>query len=210
MFEKRSSSFWQAAKALIIFCHAVVFLLTAASWSSAGKKEAYEHLTAVMDQQQSSSELRFLKSYVTLAVTSPDRYLQNVAFIYDNALALLAFLARGSEDDPRRAKVLADAFVYAMGHDRSYGDHRLRNAYNSDDLIDDATGAAKLPGWWDANAKQWVEDEVQVSSHTGNLAWVTAVGAKTGGVSGLAGYTEAGLIFYTQDLLNWLWLPGKL
>jgi hypothetical protein len=65
---------------------------------------------------------------------------RNIAFTYDNALALLAFLAEGSEDSLRRARLIGDAFVYASQHDRSYDDGRLRNAY--------AAGDVSVPTGW--------------------------------------------------------------
>lgn len=117
-------------------------------------------------------ELRFLVSYETLSSINPDRYIKNVSFIYDNAIALLSFLARGDNEDLRRANILADAFVYAQNNDRHYTDGRLRNAYMSGDLIDHLTGKARIPGWWDPDEEKWYEDEYQVSTHTGNLAWV--------------------------------------
>ena len=118
--------------------------------------------------------LRFLLSFETLPVTSsnmPDQYLKNTCFIYDNSLALLSFLARGSKDDLRRAKILADSFVWAQNNDRYYSDRRLRNAYMSGDLVDHHRGTARLPGWWDYSAQKWLEDSTQVSTSTGNLAW---------------------------------------
>ena len=96
-------------------------------------------------------ELRFLVSYETLPLTDPDRYIKNACYIYDNALALSAFLERGTSDDLEKAKILAKAFVYALKHDRSYkdkGERRLRNAYMSGDLIDNVTKNARIPGWW--------------------------------------------------------------
>ena len=92
-------------------------------------------------------------------------------FIYDNSLALLAFLARGEEDDLRRAKILADTFVDSLEKDRTYGDSRLRNAYMSGDLTDPVPGTAKLPGWWDIQRQQWYDDNFSVGTHTGNMAW---------------------------------------
>ena len=92
-------------------------------------------------------ELRFLVSYETLPLTDPDRYIKNACYIYDNALALSAFLERGTSDDLEKAKILAKAFVYALKHDRSYkdkGERRLRNAYMSGDLIDNVT---KMQGY---------------------------------------------------------------
>jgi len=116
-------------------------------------------------------QLRFLNSYVTLPSIEPDRYLRNAGFAYDNALALLAFLARGNPEDLRRARILADAFVTAMDHDRYYTDGRLRNAYMSGDLIDHESGTARIPGWWNPEDEKWCEDPYQVSTYTGNVAW---------------------------------------
>jgi hypothetical protein len=116
-------------------------------------------------------DLRFLVSFETLPFVNPDRYIRNVSFVYDNALALLAFLARGGNEDLRRAKILADSFVYAQNNDRYYSDSRLRNAYMSGDLRDHLTGKVKISGWWDPIDEEWYEDKFQVSTHTGNLAW---------------------------------------
>ena len=117
-----------------------------------------------------SDELRFLASYETLPVIDPDRYLKDVCFISDNVLAMIAFLARKEDDDLRRARLLADTFVYAQDNDRYYTDGRLRNAYVAGDLEDRETGKVRLPGWWDPEENRWLED--QVSTYTGNMAWV--------------------------------------
>ncbi len=117
-------------------------------------------------------EPRLLLSYEAPVSLRPEGPARNACYTYDNALALLSFLARGQSDDLRRAKVLADAFVYAQDHDRYYTDGRLRNAYRSGDLAEHASGDARLPLWWDAAARQWREDESHVSTSTGDLAWV--------------------------------------
>jgi hypothetical protein len=101
-----------------------------------------------------------------------DPYLRNVSFVYDNALVLLAFLARGLKSDMERAKLIADAFIYAMDHDRRFHDGRLRNAYRSGDLSD-LTGQSLLPGRWDEDSLKWFEDRVFVGTHTGNVAWAS-------------------------------------
>jgi hypothetical protein len=75
---------------------------------------------------------RFLVSYETLPLPPTpdfDTLMKNVAFIYDNAVVLLASLARGTAVALSRARLIADAFVYAQDHDRFYSDGRLRNAY---------------------------------------------------------------------------------
>jgi hypothetical protein len=101
------------------------------------------------------NEPRFLRSFTTLPL-QPDPFdsdrsddfdlvLRNTAFTYDNALALLAFLADGSEDSFRRARLIGDAFVYAAGHDRTYNDGRLRSDY--------AAGDISLPPGWTPNMR---------------------------------------------------------
>jgi len=124
-------------------------------------------------------EYRFLNSFETLSSENPDdpdRYITNACYIYDNALALLAFLARGNNADMERARILAKSFLFAQENDRYYYgsnfDGRLRNAYMSGDLADHITGRARLPGWWDFDEEEWFEDKFQVSTHTGNMAWV--------------------------------------
>lgn len=83
---------------------------------------------------------RLIRSFVTLEQTDFDRVMRTAAFVYDNALAVLAFLARDAADDRRRAELLCDAFVYALDHDRAYDDGGLRNAYQPGSLT-------QPPGW---------------------------------------------------------------
>ncbi|MGR3310133.1 MAG: hypothetical protein ACUZ77_05095 [Candidatus Brocadiales bacterium] len=128
------------------------------------------------------NELRFLVSYETLPVPPGDNFdttLKNVAFTYDNTVALISFLARGTPDDLRRAALLADAFVYAQDLDRFWEDGRLRNAYQGGDLAlppgwkpNDLEGTARLPAWWDCEQQKWLENDDQVGTSTGNMAWV--------------------------------------
>lgn len=121
------------------------------------------------------SEPRFTRSYVPRGTGEEDRYVRNVCYAYDNALLLLAYLARGNDDDKRRAKLVADAFVLAVERDRAIADGRLRNGYSTDDLLDRVKGTARLPGWWDDRSvpgpAEWREDPYTVSSDCGNMAW---------------------------------------
>ncbi len=98
---------------------------------------------------------RFTRSFETLPV-EPDPFdsntlddidlvLRNLAFTYDNAVALLAFLASGTDDGVRRARLIGDAFVYAAAHDRTYDDGRLRTAYMAGDLV--------VPAGWTPNGR---------------------------------------------------------
>ena len=96
-------------------------------------------------------------------------YIQNAAYSYDNALALMAFI---SEDRQAEAKQLADAFVYAINNDRS-GNKRVRNAYASGDISADPgwESGARLPGWYDKDRGEWLEDRYQVGSNVGNTSY---------------------------------------
>jgi hypothetical protein len=139
--------------------------------SSNNPSGATFYLDDIRYNKSRPDDLRFLASYETLAFITPDTVIRNTCYVYDNSLALLSFLARGNDEDLRRAKILADSFVYAAHNDRYYTDGRLRNAYMSGDLSDHLTGKVRLPGWSDPLDAQWREDTGQVSSYTGNLAW---------------------------------------
>ncbi|MBS1807446.1 MAG: hypothetical protein JST84_04565 [Acidobacteria bacterium] len=119
--------------------------------------------------------LRLIRSY-TPTVDASNQAFRNAAYLYDNALALLAFLSRGDAEGQRRARILADSLVWAQLHDRAYSDGRWRNAYACGSLEDPATATARLPGWYVTNENQpnkgkWYEDQYAVSSDVGNAAW---------------------------------------
>ena len=124
-------------------------------------------------------ELRFLVSYETIPSSLDfDTIMKNVAFTYDNALVLIALLSEDTEYNMQRAKLLADALVYAVDNDRYFNDGRLRNAYQGGDLVlfpgwkpNGKDDTIRMAGWWDPSGNFWYEDEEQVSTHTGNLAW---------------------------------------
>jgi len=124
-------------------------------------------------------EPRFLVSYETIHSSADfDTTMKNAAFIYDNALALIAFLSTGKTDGIRRAGLIADSFVYAVNNDRYFTDGRLRNAYQGGDLVlphgwrpHNKEGTVRMPGWWDSSDTLWYEDRFQVSTSTGNMAW---------------------------------------
>jgi hypothetical protein len=103
----------------------------------------------------------FLPSFPT-AEPGP---LRSVAFLYDQAVAVIALTGCG---DAARARRIGDAMVWALDHDRAWRDGRLRNAYAAGPAHDDPV---KLGGWWDARQNRWLEDFYQVGSDTGNMAW---------------------------------------
>jgi len=143
----------------------------------------------------------FVLSYETTGTTNMfDLVMRNVSFVYDNALALLAFLA--AEDLPR-ARLIADAMVYAQDHDRYFSDGRLRNAYQAGDLTlppgwqpRGRTGTVRIPGWYDHERGKWLEDSMQVGTHAGNMAWailaLLAFHEKAGGEQYLASAERLG------------------
>ena len=130
---------------------------------------------------------RFIRSYRTLPVqpdffnSTPDvdfdLVLRAVAYTYDNAVAVLAFLADGSSDSLRRAKLIGDAFVQAANHDRTYVDGRFRTAYMPGDIVlppgwlaNGKVGTVPVPGFYLENPPRWYEVE-NVNVDTGNNAW---------------------------------------
>lgn len=112
---------------------------------------------------------RFVQSYVadSCRLGAP----RNIAHVYDQALTLLAFLARGTEDDLYRAELIARAMVIAQDKDRTFKDGRLRNAYASGELIDPACDCTRLPGETPAGGQRFIEDEAAAGSDTGNMSW---------------------------------------
>jgi hypothetical protein len=130
---------------------------------------------------------RLIRSYRTHPV-QPDPFdvnlvddiditLRNTAFVYDNALAILAFLAEGSSDSVRRAKLIGDALVYASQHDRYFDDGRLRSAYFAGDLVlppgwtpNGRVGTVAIPGFFNEAQQRFFEVE-QGAVDSGNNAW---------------------------------------
>jgi len=114
---------------------------------------------------------RFIKSYETDTRNDPDEiYIQNTAFSYDNALAALAFISDGEQE---QAKALLDAFVYAVANDRYQAD-RVRNAYIYGDIrpFPGWASGTRLPGWYDVAAKTYYEDQYQMGTNVGNSSFV--------------------------------------
>jgi hypothetical protein len=130
---------------------------------------------------------RFIRSYVTRpfqpgtpeedSVGDFDYDLRDAAFTYDNAVALLAFLADGSADSVRRARLLGDAFLYATSHDRYYTAGQVRSAYASGDiavppgwLVNGKFGTVPIPGFYDVSANAFYEINNE-DLDTGDNAW---------------------------------------
>lgn len=146
---------------------------------------AYE--LSASKQSQRLNEPRFLRSYRTRPV-QPDIFdsnknddidfvLREVAFTYDNAIAILAFLADGTADSLRRAQLIGNAFVDAALDDRSYTDGRFRTAYASGDIslppgwvVNGRYATVPVPGFYLEDPPRFFEVE-NVDVDTGNNAW---------------------------------------
>ncbi|MCC7172234.1 MAG: hypothetical protein IT459_17440 [Planctomycetes bacterium] len=128
---------------------------------------------------------RFVQSFVTEPQQSSpgcvgdfDLRFRQVAFSYDNALALIAFLAEGSPSSVARARHIADAFLYAQAHDRWFTNGAIRDAYAAGDvnvangwIVNGKAGTTAVPGMIDPTSGKFDEVE-QAGMSTGNLAWV--------------------------------------
>ncbi len=187
------------------------YVLGGFGWVTNARRNSNQDITFYLDQivydKSRLDDPRFLVSYET--IPSPldfDVVLKNTAFTYDNALVLIAFLARGTDDDMQRAKLLADAFVYAIDNDRYFSDGRLRNAYQAGDLAlfpgwkpNGRDNTVRMPGWWDSAADLWYEDRFAVGSNSGNLAW-----AMIALLSYYEHAAESEHLDAAQQLANWI------
>lgn len=156
------------------------YVLGGFGWSTNALNNLYRDITFYLDDIRYHlvrvDEPRFLTSYETIySEYEFDAMMRNVAFTYDNALVLLAFLADDAVD---RAGLIADAFVYAISHDQRHDDGRIRNAYQGGDLThppgwapQGKIGAVRQPGWYDMEKEEWSQNSGWLGSHTGNLAW---------------------------------------
>lgn len=61
-----------------------------------------------------------------------------------------------------------------------------------------------MPGWYDAGRATWFEDETQVSSNTGNVAWAGLALLDMWEVTKNRSYLTA-----AEALGNWVWLNAR-
>jgi hypothetical protein len=153
---------------------ALAVALGVAMWSSlpmagakAGSSDTFcSGLKKAVTVQINGAAATFIRSYEPGAEeTSLPLGLASTAFVYDNALAVIALVACG---DIPAAKPIGEALSRAVRKDRSFDDGRIRNAYRAGAV---GEGPPNLPGWWDAQAKLWAEDPAQDGTSTGNVAW---------------------------------------
>lgn len=95
--------------------------------SSTPAANGYRHIYESMDRYRTGSTLRLIESYYTPYPPAQEK----AAWVYDNALAIIALLARHNPEDITRARILCDALIYCQDNDPSR-DGRLRNSYYAD------------------------------------------------------------------------------
>jgi hypothetical protein len=155
------------------------YVLGGFGWATNAIQNNYLPITFYLDDikydKALSNDPRLLVSYELLP--TDQTVLKNTAFIYDNALALLAFLSNPTQDNINNAKLIGNALVFAANNDRFFTDGRLRSAYQGGDIKlfpgwtpNGKTGTARMPGWWDSTGV-WLEDQSSVGTDTGNMAW---------------------------------------
>ncbi|MEV0608325.1 hypothetical protein AB0I61_18345 [Polymorphospora rubra] len=109
-------------------------------------ERAYHYLDVVQDAYQRGDTPRLLQSY------NNESQLMTTAFIYDNALAAIAYLARPTRDNVRRARIIGDALLFTQDNDEAYADGRLRQAYAAGPMLFYG-GSPDFPGLVRADGK---------------------------------------------------------
>lgn len=162
-----------------------------ASWNGRSSRAAISFLKGVTNAYRSTGP-RLAQSYQDASGLS------DIAFVYDNALAIIALLNAG---EGAAARALGDGLLYAQTHDETFTDGRLRQAYHANTFIND-NGTAHF-GWEFGLVGTAVGDMAWAGIALAQLARATGIGryrtgavkiadwiqAKTYSTSGLGGYT---------------------
>jgi hypothetical protein len=150
-----------------IFCLAT--MMSSAAANSGGESPSERDCAALANavtSQAVGSQAAFVRSYEHGQDESRlPAGLASTAFVYDNALAVIALVACGNVSS---ATIIGNALSFAVRNDRTFNDGRVRNAYRPGPV---GEGPPALPGWWDDKQKIWAEDPAQDGSSTGNVAW---------------------------------------
>ena len=144
-------------------------------------QNAYLFLDTMMDAYAQGSTTRLSQSY------SDEIGLESTAFVYDNAVEIMARLLRGSGQDLDRAKVLGNGLLYAQQIDPA-ADGRVRQAYFVDHA--DSHGVfivlSGFPFFF-------------LGSATGDVAWTGMALAQLANRTGIAAYLDGAV-----RLGNWI------
>jgi hypothetical protein len=127
---------------------------------------AYHYLDVVQDAYVKGGEPRLLQSY------NNESGLLTAAFVYDNALAMLAYLATPTVANVRRARLIGDALLWIQANDEKYTDGRVRQAYAAGPMLFYG-GGPYFPGLRREDGKAaYLGPFGFAGSSTGDMAWV--------------------------------------
>ena len=135
---------------------------------------AYEFLDDRVDEYCSADGMCLPRSYQGGFFTTPDWDFTS-SFLYDDALIVMAYAARGLPDDIRRAQAIGDALLFVQQNDPDFSDGRTRASYQPASL---RAGAVEIGS---------------SASNTGNQAWVGMALARLFDVSGERKYLDGAL-----------------
>jgi hypothetical protein len=144
-------------------------------------QNAYRFLDTMMDAYAQGSATRLSQSY------SDEIGLESTAFVYDNAVEIMARLLRGLGQDLARAKVLGNGLLYAQQTDPA-ADGRVRQAYFVDHA--DSQGVFIVPSGFPF---------FFLGSATGDMAWTGMALAQLANRTGIAAYLDGAV-----RLGNWI------
>ena len=134
---------------------------------------AYAFLNQMMDAYAQGSTVRLCQSYSDQIAGGT---FFSTAFVYDNALLVLAYLARGRADDVARAKVIGNALLYIQQNDLA-ADGRFRQAYFA--------GAPDANGVFATTGLSFFQ-----GSAVGDVAWPGIALAQLYGRTGIRAYLD--------------------
>lgn len=137
-------------------------------------QNAYAFLDQMMDAYAQGNTVRLVQSYADQIAGGT---FFSTAFIYDDALLLLAYLTRGGQSDLARALVLGNALVYAQKNDAA-ADGRFRQAYFAGSA--DSNGVFLKPGL-----------SFFQGSAVGDVAWAGIALAQLYARTGIKDYLDA-------------------
>ena len=164
---------------------------------------AYTFLSTMSDAYATGATTRLVQSYSDQAFPG----FSQVAFTYDNAVIVLAYLARDRAEDIYRASVLGDGLVHAQATNFPFHDGRFAQAYYVN--VPDSSGAyitpAAYPFYFYGSAvgdQAWAGMALaQLYKRTGKSAYLTAalsagnwIVANTYDTQGAGGYRFGAII----------------
>jgi len=137
---------------------------------------AYLFLNQMMDAYAQGSTIRLCQSYCDQIAGGT---FFSTAFVYDNALLALAYLARGKWGDLTRAQIIGDALLYAQKNDPA-NDGRFRQAYFA--------GIADSNGVYVTTGLSFFQ-----GSAVGDVAWAAIALAQLYNATGQSRYLDGAL-----------------